>query len=263
MKNAIVIIIVIATVITITINPFVGNTILLSIIAYLVIRYRAYYYVVKANRRYDAGEKEEALKFYKKAAKMRMSPTKVKIMYGFLLLKTGHLDEADKELTALMKGKLTNEEKWKAKLYYAIVVWKKGDLNKAIELLEEVHENYRCTLVYQTLGLLLNLSGKLQNAIKYNKEAYDYNDDDSLILDNLGQNYYLLNQNDKAYEIYKKLFEKEPKFPEAYYNYALVLLKNGQKEEAIEKLNQALKQNFTFLTTVSKEDIKAKLKELV
>ena len=67
---------------------------------------------------------------------------------------------------------------------------------------------------------------------------------------------------EKAYEIYEKLMEKNPAFPEAYYNYARVLDKKGDREKAEEMLSTALEKPFNKLTTVTKEEINKYMDEI-
>ena len=122
-----------------------------------------------------------------------------------------------------------------------------------------VYENYKNTNMYCTLGYLFNILETPENAVKFNKEAYEYNKDHAVILDNLGQAYYLLKENKKAKEIYEEVMEKEPKFPEAYYNFGLVLLEEGDKVRAKTMFEEALTKPFHNLTTVTKEEIETKL----
>ena len=95
-----------------------------------------------------------------------------------------------------------------------------------------------------------------------NKEAYEYNPDKAVIADNLGQAYYLNGDYEEAKELYVKIMEKNPNFPEAYYNYALVLIKTGDNKKAKEMLNEALTKEFHNLTTVSLTKVKETLDSL-
>lgn len=255
--------ILIVSMVVLRINRIAGSIFVFIFFANLILRYRPYYYMLKANKTYAAGKKDEALSFYKKASGFRSSSSSIKITYGFLLLKMGHLDEADKMLSDMLNiKKMAPRDKYKAKMSYALVLWKKDRLDEAIELLYEVYNNYKNITLYETLGFLLIIKGDFEKAVKFNEEAYDYDKNDVVILDNLGQNYYLLGENEKALQIYKTLHEKNPQFPEAYYNYGLVLLKMGEKEKALENMERALKYTFTCLSTVAKEEVENKISEI-
>lgn len=184
-------------------------------------------------------------------------------MYAFLLLKSGKLNEADNILSGILNAKKTDaHDRYKAKMVYALVLWKKDKIDEAVKLLYEVYDQYKNISLYEILGTLLVVKGEAQKAVDFNKEAYDYDKSDTVIIDNLGKSYYLLGQYEKAMEMYKMLFEKNPEFPEAYYNYGLVLLKMGDKGKALENMGKALKYPFTYLSTITKEEVENKISEL-
>ena len=107
--------------------------------------------------------------------------------------------------------------------------WKMGNIEKAISIFKALHHNNKSLDVYGTLGYLLIINKSYEEALDYNLEAYDYDNDNNIILDNLGESYYFLKDYDKSYEIYNKIFNKDPSefptFPEAYYYYGLILNK--------------------------------------
>lgn len=220
-------------------------------------------YLIKANSAYQKGNSEEALNWLEKAYKTGNAVIDTVTTYGYLLLKTGHLDHSIKIFTEeLASPKLSPKDRYSIKSNYALALWKQGKLDEAINLFEEIFPNYKNTNVYGSLGYLYNLSGNLEKALKFNLEAYEYNDTSGVILDNLGQIYYLMGELEKADEIFKKLMALNPKFPEAFYDYALVLEKMGDKEKCIEKLRNALLYKPNFLSGITLEDIENKLAQM-
>jgi tetratricopeptide (TPR) repeat protein len=161
-----------------------------------------------------------------------------------------------------MSKLLSADDKMNVKSNMALVLWKKGQIDDALNMLKEVFENYKTTTIYGSLGFLLILKGDLDKALEFNLEAYEYNDSNAVILDNLGQTYYLMGEYDKSKEIYKKLVSSNPSFPEPYFNYGLVMKQKGNVERALELMNQALTYRFSFLSTVSKEEIEAEIEKL-
>ncbi len=145
---------------------------------------------------------------------------------------------------------------------YALALWKNGELDRAIAIYEDIFPKYKNTIIYGSLGYLYILKGDLEKALKFNQEAMEYNDTGTVILDNLGQTYYLMGEYEKAEEIFKKLMTLSPKFPEAYYDYALVLEKLGNKSGCIENLKNALNYKPNFLSGVTVEQIQDKLKQV-
>jgi tetratricopeptide (TPR) repeat protein len=141
-------------------------------------------------------------------------------------------------------------------------MWRNGKLDKAIEMLSNVHKSYKTIITYQNLGYFLILKGDYDKALEFNLDAYDYDASNPGILDNLAQNYYLKGNYDKAFELYEVLMSKKPAFPSAYYNFALTLLKKDKIEEALENLKKAINCKFTFLSEISKSEVESKIKEV-
>ncbi|HEX2925526.1 MAG TPA: tetratricopeptide repeat protein [Ruminiclostridium sp.] len=217
-------------------------------------------YVIKANSAYQKGNTQEALTLLEKAYKTGSAKASIVTTYGYLLLKSGHLDESLKIFEEqLNSSKIADNDLYSLKANYALALWKQGNLDSAISIYEEIFPNFKNTNVYGSLGYLYILKGDLEKALKFNLEAFDYNSTGAVILDNLGQNYFLMGDLEKADEVFKKLMSLNPKFPEAYYDYALVLEKLGQKELCVENLKNALKYKPNYLSGVTVEQIQEKL----
>jgi tetratricopeptide (TPR) repeat protein len=144
----------------------------------------------------------------------------------------------------------------------SLVQWKKGNLDEAINILEDVIKNYETTNVYGSLGYMLIQKGDLDKALEFNLRASDYNSSNSIIMDNLGQTYYLKGNYDKAVEVYANLMESNPTFPDAYYNYALVLKSKNEFSKALEIAKKALNYELSFLSTINKSQIDNLINEL-
>ena len=185
-----------------------------------------------------------------------------KLRYAFCELKFGDIKKAKKMVMYILGERIPLNIRYEAKAVFAIILYKEGDFEEAKETMLTVYENYKNTNMYCTLGYLFNILETPQNAVKFNEEAYEYNKDKDVILDNLGQSYYLINDNKKALSVYEELIKKEPAFPEAYYNYALVLLSEGDKDNAEKMLKKALTMKFHNLTTITKNDVQNKLDQL-
>ncbi len=221
------------------------------------------YYIIKANRAYAAGNTEGTLNYLGKAYTSGAAKGSVVTTYGYLLLKQGRLDEATKIFEEQLRSpKATNNELNNINSNYALCLWKQGKLDEAISILENTIKTYKNTNIYGSLGYLYNLKGDLEKALRFNLEALDYNATSGVILDNLGQTYYLLDDQRNANEVFSKLMSQSPKFPEAYYDYALVLEKQGDSEKAIEMLKKAQELKPNYLSGVTKADIDNKLSEL-
>lgn len=253
---------ILAVVILFLYNPLIGLAAMLALLIYLLVTGRAAIYSFLGNAKYGQGKLDASLQWIGRAVKTGKAKPRVVTAYGYLLLKTGNLTEADAVLSKNLKSGLSKDDEMHAKSNYALVLWKKGDLDGAIAMLEELIAEYETSTVYGSLGYFLILKGDLEKALQLNLKAYEYNGSNTVIQDNLGQTYHLMGENEKAAEIYEKLMAANPQFPEAYYNYGLVLEALGQPEKALEIMEKALHHKLSFLSTITMEEIEAKLDEL-
>lgn len=230
----------------------------LAILAYIL---RVTLFTVLGGRNYATGKTEQALKWFKRAYESKKAGVRSSVSYAYILLKNADLVKSEEILQKLLAGHPKSEDIPLIKSNLALVFWKKGDLGAATAMLEETMETYKTTTIYGSLGYLLLLKGDLEKALQFNLEAYEYNSTDKVILDNLGQNYYLLGKYDESKEIYETLVAKAPTFPEAYYNYGLLLLQLGNNEKALEMMEKARDCKFSYLSSISREEVETKIQE--
>lgn len=226
-------------------------------------KFAAQIYVIKANAAYQKGNIDETTALLHKAYKTGSAKASIVTTYGYVLLKYGKLEEAIKIFKEqLASSKLSDNDRYSVKSNYALAMWKKGELDKAISLSEEIITHYKNTSIYGSLGYLYIVSGDLEKALKFNLEAYDYNNTNGVILDNLAQTYFLMENLEKSDELFKKLISLKPKFPEAFYDYALLLEKMGDKDKCAEMLKNALQYKTNYLSAITAEEIEGKLQEI-
>lgn len=240
-------------------NIWLGIAAFVLYIAVLVYFSRAIIYGVLGSRKYSLGMTDEALKWFGHAYQTKKAGIKISVSYAYILLKNAELAKAEEILQQILRDNSKSKEIPYIKSILSLVLWKKGELDAAADMLEEVIKLYRTTSVYGSLGYLLILKGDLEKALRFNQEAYEYNSSDKIIQDNLGQNYYLMGMYDKSKAIYEALLEKAPAFPEPYYNYGLLLLKLGQTDEALENMKKALEYKFSYLSSITREEVEAKI----
>lgn len=243
-------------------NIWFGIAALLLYIAIQFYLSRPMLFNLIGSRKYSLGQTEDALNWFKKAYDTKKASPRIIVSYGYLLLKSAQLEKAEEVLQQILNSKSESGDIAYTKSIYALVLWKKGELDAATDMLLEVIQTYKTTSVYGSLGYLLIMKGDLEKALQFNLEAYDYNSSDKIIQDNLGQNYYLLGMYDKSREIYEALMEQRPTFPEAYFNYGLLLEKLGDPEKALENMKKALDCKFSYLSCIRKEDVEAKIREV-
>lgn len=243
-------------------NKLIGIALLIiAALAGIFIK-RDFLYFLKGNKFYSSGNIEQAFKYYEKAIKVKNASPRIVSAYAYLLLKNRNPEKSEKLLNTLQIDELNVPEKNQARLNLALVYWKQNKLDKALELMEQVYNEFKCLTMYESYGYLLIVKGDYEKALEINQEAYNYDNSSRVILDNLGETYYHLKDFDKSYDLYKNLIDNEPTFPEPYYHFALVLMEKGDNDKALEMLNKSLDYKESYLSEVTHEIIKNTIEEI-
>lgn len=207
-------------------------------------------------------EPEKALDTMEKALKTKRLRPEYMLYYGFMCLKTGEYDRAERILNAAAHKKMKPETEVRATVNRALLLWKQGDIEKAISILEAQLKEGKDKAVYGTLGQLLILNGQLQHGLEINREAYVFDKYDEAICDNLALNLRLCGDLDSSYAMYKELTDKKLGVPVPYYNAGETLYAMGKKEEALEMMERALSYPFSKLAVISRAEIEARIAEI-
>ena len=211
----------------------------------------------KATGRLAKGDVQGAMQLFKEAVDEGLTDVRSILSYSVLLIRAEKYQEARELLVKGQKYLMSDDQRRQLFVNYASCVYKMGEIEKGIELLERQHEKQPSGNIYQTLGYLYVEAGDAEKALNYNLEAYEYDDEDSITLDNLGQTYYrLLNDKEKAKEYFEKAIAVKPNQIDTLYFLAQYDIEAGDKEAAREKLELALKGNFSPLNYVTREQVK-------
>lgn len=109
----------------------------------------------KAYRAHGEGKYEEALRLYEEAEKEGMDQPKFLLGYSVLLIRNGQYEKARKILVQMQKNpQMTPEQRAQLFVNYSACVFRMGELEKGISLLERQHAHAPSGTVYQTLGYL-------------------------------------------------------------------------------------------------------------
>lgn len=254
------------------INKFFGIwvsiAVLLIIIAIVMWNRRALILTQMATQSYYIkGNVEKGEKFYKMAYKTGNMDAQSKISYSAFCLRENRFDKGRRLLNEVINSSRTStSDKINAKHNLAVLTWKEGNLQEAINIATIVHKEMPTTNTYGTLGVLLLEKAKedknFSEVLEFFLEAYDYNEDDKTIADNLGELYYNMGEYEKADEVYSNLLTKQLFTPMPYYNYGLVLKELGRIDEARENFEKALACRFTSVLTVTKEMVQSQIDSL-
>lgn len=231
----------------------------------------------KAYKLHGDGRWDEALTLYEEAIAKGLDNPRYLLSYAVLLIRKGEYQKAKEHLVKYQKHPgLAPEQKVQLFMDYAVCCYKLGDMDKGIDLLEKQHKRQPTGMVYQTLGYLYvekyqsapqqpdeQWLESQQAALAFLQEAIDYDDEDSICLDNMGQFIYRV-QGDKTAA--KPWFDKAIAIKEGQIDTLWFLsrydLDNGNTAAAIEKLTKALEGRFSPLNYKTKDEVQAEISRL-
>ena len=189
------------------------------------------------------------------------------ISWTYILLREGGEANFKKVKEILAKAQkdpaISEQRRSDLLVNFAVADYKLGNLDKAIELLERVHQKNPRGETYGALGYLYIEQGDADKALAFNEGALEYDDEDPVILDNLGQIYYrLLNDREKALEYFTKAHEIKPSQIDTLWFLSRYDLDAGKTDDALEKLDTASQGRFSPLNYLSKSQIEQEIARL-
>lgn len=238
------------------------SAVLILILSAIAYYYYMNYYNIRGQYYAVKGDAERALFYYEKAYEKKPKAVNT-LNYGYLLLRSGKLSEAESIInSAFMLSKITEDDKDRARMMLALVNWKKGDLDEAIGIYEDLLLKQENTTVYANLGFLYIEKGDLDKAYDFCRRAYEYNDSNNVILDNIAECAYRMGNLPEAREYLERAVSSKQPIAENYYHYARVLKDMGDPEEALKYARLADGMSINSLSGISKKDVSALVTEL-
>lgn len=217
----------------------------------------------KALSAHSKGDYRTAIKLYDEAYAKGMDKPRLLRSYCVLLIRTSQFDRALEVIKKLEQTPLDAKGKTDIHINYAIILWKKGHLDRAMQILEDEFRHTKNGTLYSIIGYLKIEQGDADEAIRFNQEAVEYDEEDAVFLDNLAQSYYRL-KGDK--ETAKTYFDRaiaiKPKAIDTNYFLALYDIENGDIESAKDRLDTARLGVTSPLNYATPEMIDAKRDEI-
>jgi len=217
----------------------------------------------KALTAHSKGDYRTALKLYEEAYAKGMDKPKLLKSYSVLLIRTSQFDKALEIIKQLEKMPMDAKSKTDLHINYAIILWQKGYLDRALEILEDEFRHTKNGTLYSIIGYLKIEKGDVDEAIRFNQEAVEYDDEDAVFLDNLAQSYYRLKGDKETAKVYfDRAIAIRPKSIDTNYFLALYDIENGDIESAKDRLDLARLGMTSPLNYATPEMIDAKRDEL-
>ena len=225
--------------------------------AYLAYRLYPRLYAAKGQKAFANGDYESA-KAYSEKVYRRMNFNQ-RVSYAYMLIRMEEYERAFEILDAYISLRnLDPKDKNVAKRQRCLAYYRLGYYSEALKDAEDVREaGFVTNTLYGLMGMLMLVLGKdLDETTKLCEEAYDYDEDDRDIQDNVAICYYLQGDYEMAKEINGYVREENPEFIEGYYHGAQIAIKRGEYKEAREMLDKIPSCNRTVMTTITEEAVK-------
>lgn len=218
----------------------------------------------KALAAHGKGNYEEAMTLYEQAYEKGMDKPRLLRGYSVLLIRTGKYDQALEILKQMEKlPAITASDRVDIHVNYAIILWKKGYLDRAMKILEDEFRHAKNGTMYSIIGYLKIEQGDAEEALRFNQEALEYDDSDAVFLDNLAQTYYrLLGDKETAKTYFDKAIAAKPGAIDTNYFLALYDIEAGDIEKAKERLKTSRSGRFSPLNYAQPEMLDNLLVEL-
>lgn len=210
-----------------------------------------------ANQDYKSALAHWEAAYYKK-------PDQTKgIQFGYLLLRSGEFERAEWIFhEVLQMPKLTEQNKLQTETMLGLVAWKKGDLDEAIQTFEELHKREENTVIYANLGFLYLLRDGAEETLPFLQQAYEYNDTNPVIMDNLAECYIRMERWEEAEELLTKAVKQPRPIAENYYHYAVVAEHNKEFDDALSYYQKAIKMDLNVLSGLDEQEIQKRIDRL-
>ena len=145
----------------------------------------------KALTAHGNAQYDKAMKLYEEAYAKGMDAPRLLRGDSVLLIRTRQFDKALEVLKKIEKAPgLKPKDKADLHTNYAIILWQKGHLDRALEVLDDVFRHNKNGTIYSIIGYLKIEKGDADDALAFNLEALEYDENDPVFHDNLGQTFY-------------------------------------------------------------------------
>lgn len=250
------------------IKPYAGAMLMWGYWFYLIVAHRDFLCGFMGKLGVSNNHPNKAVSWYKTAAKVTNSNIKYVRNYVYCEIKYGYIEDADRVLNRIIKRRekvhpFKGQDLVDLQMIRALLEWKKGDVDKAIEILEVPFKDEQTNTLYTTIAYMKTIKGDIKESLAFSKEAYEKFENDILVRSIYAINLYKDGQKEEAGKIFEVLAEGISNIPDTLYFYALLLIERDEKEEAIIMLKKAMRLlKTTIITIVEPEEYEKLLDSL-
>ena len=220
----------------------------------------------------------EAYRLYGEAYEMGFRKSGALTGYGILSMQIGDFEKARALMLEAAKDKaMKPDDRFTLRVNFAICQWKMGHVDKAIETIRMAAQHKMNGLVYTTLGMFLvdqaRQTGDFAEAIEFNRQAMEYDDEDPATLDNVAQMNLFLSEResdsaekqslrDTAKRYFKRAHELKPDQVTTIYYLARMEEEDGNVAGALSLVREGLSMPITSVCPVTRPEMEEYEKKL-
>lgn len=233
-----------------------GIAALALVLAYAVYLIIPRWYAIRLQKAFNENDYNKTEELYAKYKKRL--PFQQKASYAYMLIRMGKPEEAAKLMSEFIAMKsLDDKNRAIAKRQRCFAYYTLARYEEALRDARDVYESgYMTKNIYGLMGMIMLVLNKdISETTKFCEEAYDYDEDDRDIQDNMSICYYLQGDLDMAEEINSYVRDENPEFIEGFYHGAQIAIKRKEYKKAKELLKKIPQCTRGANTTVSEEAV--------
>lgn len=211
--------------------------------------FKGYYNMIKGNR-------TDAYKYLSEAYKGGVTKPAYLTAYGALLMQEGDFAKCREVFEKALENSY-NKPGFIPAITCSIITcrYKMGEKEEALKEAEDFWNDVKNSTTYVLYGYLLMAMGRIEEALKINTEAFEYDDEDVAICDNLGQTYYCLGDKENAKKYFERAVSIKYNMVDSCYFLSQIYIEEGELKKAYNLLEDAKDAPFNALTTVTREEL--------
>lgn len=218
--------------------------------------FKGYYCMIKGNR-------TDAYKYLSEAYDGGVKKPAYLTAYGALLMQEGNFEKC-REVFEKALDNSYDKPGFIPAITCSIITcrYKMGEKEEALKEAEELWNDIKNSTTYVLYGYLLMAMGRIDDALKINTEAFEYDDEDVAICDNLAQTYYSLGDMENAKKYFERAVSIKYNMVDSCYFLSRIYIQEGELKKAYNLLEDAKDAPFNALTTVTKEELNRAFDEI-
>lgn len=210
------------------------------------------------------GKPETAFKLYSFAYSHGSTAKAPKVAYAMQLMQKTRYEESKNALEDLLADESLKPTLLKiVRQDVAIAYWNTGDVQRAIDTMEKMKEDYDLLSAefFTTLGYFYVEAGDYEKAAETTETALSMDEGNGGAYDNLGVIAYKQGNLEEALELFTKALELKETMASSKYYLGLIYEQLGDEDQAKSYFTAAHNSNITGLNTVTREQVDEKYRE--